>query len=120
MSRTILRISSRVRPEGSGLRGVGAASGRAGVVGRVVETGPGVARVLLLTDAESMVPVRRTRDGLPAIAAGRGDGLLEVRSVMTGIRLRPGDVAVVGRGGTRVGQIVLGPAERRLLRLPPA
>ena len=45
-----------------------------GLVGRVVETGPAVARVLLLTDPESLVPVRRTRDGLPAIAAGRGDG----------------------------------------------
>jgi rod shape-determining protein MreD len=46
------------------------------------ETGPNTARVLLITDPESIVPVRRTRDGLPALAAGRGDGLIDVRSVM--------------------------------------
>lgn len=71
-----------------------------GLVGRVVETGPAVARVLLVTDGESLVPVRRTRDGLPAIAAGRGDGLLEIRSVTTNVRLGAGDVFVTtGTGG---------------------
>lgn len=71
-----------------------------GVIGRVVETGPAVARVLLLTDAESLIPVRRTRDGLPAIAAGRGDGGLEVRSVTTNVRFAPGDLFVTtGTGG---------------------
>lgn len=71
-----------------------------GLVGRVIETGPAVARVLLLTDPESLVPVRRTRDGAPAIAAGRGDGTLEIRTVLTGVRLGPGDVFVTtGTGG---------------------
>lgn len=71
-----------------------------GVVGRIIETGPAVARVLLLTDAESLIPVRRTRDGLPAIAAGRGDGTLEVRSVTTNTRFAPGDLFVTtGTGG---------------------
>ena len=71
-----------------------------GVIGRVVETGPAVARVLLLTDAESLIPVRRTRDGLPAIVAGRGDGTLEVRSVATNVRFSPGDLFVTtGTGG---------------------
>ncbi|WP_425229744.1 rod shape-determining protein MreC [Sphingomonas sp.] len=75
-------------------------TGPDGLVGRVVETGPAVARVLLLTDAESSVPVRRTRDGVPAIAVGRGDGLLDIRSVSTNTQLRPGDVFVTtGTGG---------------------
>ena len=76
------------------------ALGPDGLIGRVVETGPAVARVLLLTDAESLVPVRRTRDGLPAIAAGRGDGLLDVRSVTTNVRFGAGDYFVTtGTGG---------------------
>ena len=71
-----------------------------GLVGRVVETGPAVARVLLITDAESLVPVRRTRDGLPAIAAGRGDGAVDIRSVTTNVRFGVGDVFVTtGTGG---------------------
>lgn len=71
-----------------------------GLVGRVVETGPAVARVLLLIDAESIVPVRRTRDGLPAIAAGRGDGTLELRSVTANGRFEAGDLFVTtGTGG---------------------
>jgi rod shape-determining protein MreC len=74
--------------------------GPEGVVGRVVETGPAVARVLLLTDAESLIPVRRTRDGLPAIVAGRGDGTVEVRSVATSVRFQPGELFVTtGTGG---------------------
>ena len=74
--------------------------GPEGVVGRIVETGPAVARVLLLTDAESLIPVRRTRDGLPAIVAGRGDGTVEVRSVATSVRFAPGELFVTtGTGG---------------------
>ena len=72
-----------------------------GLIGRVVETGPTTARVLLLIDPESIVPVRRARDGLPAIVAGRGDALVEVRSVnpATG-DIRPGDLFVTsGAGG---------------------
>lgn len=74
--------------------------GPEGVIGRVIETGPAVARVLLLTDAESLIPVRRTRDGVPAIAAGRGDGTLDIRSVTTNVRFAPGDLFVTtGTGG---------------------
>jgi len=72
-----------------------------GLVGRVLEAGPNSARVLLLSDAESIVPVRRTRDGLPAIAAGRGDGLLEVRAAnLADGSFHVGDVLVTsGTGG---------------------
>ena len=34
----------------------------AGVIGRVLETGRNSARVLLLTDSESVLPVRRAKD----------------------------------------------------------
>ena len=72
-----------------------------GLVGRVTETGPNAARVLLLSDPESIVPVRRTRDGLPAIAVGRGDGAVDIRSVnATDVRFRAGEVFVTsGTGG---------------------
>lgn len=72
-----------------------------GLVGRITETGPSAARVLLLSDPESIVPVRRTRDGLPAIAVGRGDGMVDVRSVnATDVRFRAGEVFVTsGTGG---------------------
>ena len=72
-----------------------------GLIGRVIETGPNSARVLLATDAESVIPVRRISDGLPALAAGRGDDLLDIRSVGTAnAHLRPGDRFVTsGTGG---------------------
>ncbi|WP_174285825.1 rod shape-determining protein MreC [Sphingomonas bacterium] len=72
-----------------------------GLIGRVLETGPAVARILLLTDPDSVVPVRRLRDGLPAIAQGRGDGLVDIRSVETAdVRFQAGDIFVSsGIGG---------------------
>ena len=72
-----------------------------GLVGRIIEAGPGAARVLLLTDPDSAVPVRRTRDGLAAIASGRGDGMVEVRPVLLAtVDFKPGDVFVTsGVGG---------------------
>ncbi|MES1997492.1 MAG: rod shape-determining protein MreC, partial [Pseudomonadota bacterium] len=75
--------------------------GPEGLIGRVLETGPNSARVLLLTDPESVVPVRRTRDGMPALAAGRGDGLIDVKSVaLSTTDFGPGDVFVTsGTGG---------------------
>jgi len=56
-------------------------SGPHGVIGRILETGPDTARVLLAIDPESVIPVRRTRDGAPSMASGRGDALLEVHPV---------------------------------------
>ncbi len=75
--------------------------GPEGLVGRILEAGPNTARVLLLTDPESIVPVRRMRDGLPAIAAGRGDGWIEIRSVnLINARFDPGDIFITsGTGG---------------------
>jgi rod shape-determining protein MreC len=72
-----------------------------GQVGRVVETGLNVARVMLVTDPESVIPVRRASDGLPAFAYGHGEGLVEIRGVSTGINaFRSGDQFVTsGAGG---------------------
>ncbi|RIA46098.1 rod shape-determining protein MreC [Hephaestia caeni] len=75
--------------------------GPEGLIGRVLEAGPDVARILFITDPDSVVPVRRTRDGLPAIATGRGDGLVEIKPVSMGDPLpKPGDVLMSsGTGG---------------------
>ena len=72
-----------------------------GVIGRVLETGRNSARVLLLTDSESVLPVRRAKDDVIAFAEGRGDGLLRVRLVNLGINpLKVGDLMVTsGAGG---------------------
>lgn len=72
-----------------------------GVIGRVLETGSSSARVLLLTDSESVLPVRRAKDDVIAFAEGRGDGLLRVRLVNLGINpLKVGDLMVTsGAGG---------------------
>ncbi len=72
-----------------------------GLVGRVLEVGRSTARVLLVTDTESLVPVRRARDGVPAFATGRGDGTLQIRLINLGINpLRKGDIFVTsGSGG---------------------
>jgi len=72
-----------------------------GLIGQVIETSPNSARVLLLADPESIVPVRRVRDGLPAIISGRGDGQVDVRSASVAtMGFRVGDVFVTsGTGG---------------------
>lgn len=72
-----------------------------GLVGRVLEVGSSTARVLLITDTESVVPVRRASDGIPAFASGRADGTLQLRLINLGINpLKRGDVVVTsGSGG---------------------
>lgn len=72
-----------------------------GVVGRVLNAGPNSARVLLLTDSESVLPVRRVEGDVVAFAHGRGDGLLRIRLINLGLNpLEPGDVFVTsGAGG---------------------
>lgn len=72
-----------------------------GLVGRVLEVGSSTARVLLITDPESIVPVRRASDGIAAFATGRADGMLQLRLINLGINpLKRGDVMVTsGSGG---------------------
>lgn len=73
----------------------------AGLIGRVLEVGPDTARVLLVTDPENVVPVRRSSDGLPAFVQGGANGRVTIRLINSGIaNLRKGDVFVTsGSGG---------------------
>ena len=72
-----------------------------GLVGRVLEAGTHSARVMLLTDSESMVPVRRAKDDVVAFAEGRADGSIRLRLINLGINpIKRGDVFVTsGAGG---------------------
>lgn len=89
--------------------------GPEGLIGQVLETGPNSARVLLLTDPESQIPVRRTRDAMPALAVGRGDGLLDIKSAAsTTADFLPGDVFVTtGTGGVYAPNIPVAQILRR-------
>ncbi|SKB95701.1 rod shape-determining protein MreC [Sphingopyxis flava] len=87
-------------------RKVGVAAGQPvrgadGLIGRVLSAGPSVSQVLLLTDVENIVPVRRARDGLPALSSGRGNGYLDVRTLnIANNPFKPGDILVTsGTGG---------------------
>jgi rod shape-determining protein MreC len=72
-----------------------------GLVGRVIETGIWASRVMLLSDGASSVPVRALRNGTPALAVGRGDGTVELRTLEVGSNpFRRGDILVTsGVGG---------------------
>jgi rod shape-determining protein MreC len=72
-----------------------------GLLGRVVSVGEVSARVLLVTDTESLVPVRRASDGVPAFAQGAGDGTIRIKLINLGLNpLKKGDVFVTsGSGG---------------------
>lgn len=72
-----------------------------GLVGRVLEVGQNTSRVLLITDGESTIPVRRASDGVQAYATGQGDGTLRIKLASTGINpLKKGDAIVTsGSGG---------------------
>jgi rod shape-determining protein MreC len=72
-----------------------------GLIGRTLEVGPSVSRVLLITDSRNVVPARRARDGLAVLVNGRGDDLLDVRTLNTaGAELKVGDILIAsGSGG---------------------
>lgn len=72
-----------------------------GLVGRVVDAGEIASRVLLITDNASVVPVRLARGGAPALAAGRGDGSIEIRPLGAGGNpFNRGDIVLTsGTGG---------------------
>jgi len=72
-----------------------------GVVGRVLEVGRYSSRVLLLTDSQSVLPVRLADSNVVAFAEGRGDSMLRIRLINLGINpLKKGDIFVTsGAGG---------------------
>jgi rod shape-determining protein MreC len=83
-----------------------------GMIGRVVEVGNRSARVLLLTDLNSRIPVvfERTRDA--AVLTGDNTDLLRLLYVTEGMQIEPGDRLVTsGEGGMLppglpVGQVI--------------
>jgi len=85
-----------------------------GLVGRVLEAGAGSARILLVTDTESLVPVRRAKDGIAAFAQGRGDGMLQIKLINLGVNpLKKGDIFVTsGSGGLYPPGTALGVVEQ--------
>ena len=72
-----------------------------GLIGRILFAGPNSAEVLLLTDSQNIVPVRRAKDNVAGICSGRDDGTLEIRPLSAGANpFRPGDIMVTtGTGG---------------------
>ena len=72
-----------------------------GLIGRVLEAGRFASRVLLITDGASSVPVQMIRTGIPALATGRGDGTMDLKTLEVGQNpFRRGDVVVTsGIGG---------------------
>lgn len=72
-----------------------------GLVGRVIEAGRTSARLLLVTDTDSSIPVRRASDGIQGYANGLGNGTVQIRLSTTGTNpLKPGDAIVTsGSGG---------------------
>jgi rod shape-determining protein MreC len=72
-----------------------------GLLGRVLKVAAGSASVLLVTDTESLVPVRRAKDGTAAFAQGRGDGTVQIKLINLGVNpVKKGDVFVTsGSGG---------------------
>lgn len=84
-----------------GIRSGQPVRGPAGLIGRVIETGPTTARILLITDADSPVPVMRAKDGTPASGEGLSNGLVIIRPVNFGLNpFQIGDIIVTsGNGG---------------------
>jgi rod shape-determining protein MreC len=72
-----------------------------GLVGRVAAVGRSSARILLIIDSETVVPVKRLSDGTPSLVIGKGDGTLEVRALAAGLNpFRVRDILVTsGTGG---------------------
>lgn len=94
-----------------------------GLIGRTLDVGPSVSRVLLITDSRNVVPARRARDGLAVLVNGRGDDLLDIRTLNSaGSVLKVGDIIVTsGSGGlyqprTPVAQVVRLTADGALAR----
>ena len=70
-----------------------------GLIGRVIETGHRSARVLLITDLNSRVPVVVQRNGVLAILAGDNSAMPTLKFRSLRARLRPGDRIVTSGHG---------------------
>lgn len=65
-----------------------------GVVGQVTRSFPLTSEVTLLTDKHQAIPVQIQRNGLRAILAGAGGGLMELRFLPTNVDVQEGDTLV--------------------------
>jgi rod shape-determining protein MreC len=65
-----------------------------GVIGQVVRVFPLTSEVLLLTDKDQAIPVAVQRNGLRAVLAGAGAGMMELRFLAANAEVQVGDVLV--------------------------
>ncbi|MDF1587826.1 MAG: rod shape-determining protein MreC [Gammaproteobacteria bacterium] len=73
-----------------------------GVMGQVIEVGPFSSRAILLTDPNHAIPVQINRNGLRAIATGRGLGKpLQLEHLPYSADVRVGDLIVTSGFGGR-------------------
>ncbi len=72
-----------------------------GLMGQVIEVGPYVSHVLLITDSTHALPVELNRNGVRAVVEGKGDlQELALRHVANTVDVRKGDLVVSsGLGG---------------------
>ena len=72
-----------------------------GLVGRIIDAGALISRVLLVSDRANIVPARLLRNGIPVISQGRGDGTIDVRPLEVGRNpFKRGDIIITsGTGG---------------------
>jgi rod shape-determining protein MreC len=72
-----------------------------GLIGRTLDVGGSVTRIMLISDPQSVIPVRRASDGLAALATGTGATLIEIRPLNSATNiLRVGDILLTsGSGG---------------------
>ena len=71
-----------------------------GLIGQILEVGDVSARVLLVSDANSRVPVRIARTAMPAMISGSSNGLLKLLYVDPDTPVVVGDLVVTsGQGG---------------------
>ncbi|MBI5107606.1 MAG: rod shape-determining protein MreC [Rhodocyclales bacterium] len=90
-------FSRRVIIDKGGQHGI--AAGQAvvddiGVIGQVTRVFPLTSEVLLLTDKEQAIPVAVQRNGLRAVLAGAGAGMMELRFLAANAEVQVGDTLV--------------------------
>lgn len=79
--------------------------GRNGLVGRVISVGDNSARILLLTDFNSHIPVLAVSSDVQAILSGRNESRPQMNFVSEYARLKDGDLVVTSGSG---GQMPIG------------
>lgn len=65
-----------------------------GVIGQVARVFPLTSEVLLLTDKDQAIPVEVQRNGLRAVLAGAGAGMMELRFLAANAEVQVGDILV--------------------------